>query len=59
LKTPLHSGESSLNFDYVGGFETEFENILGYESGRQVGLIDGEKTRDRKSHAAVSLKGKF
>ncbi len=33
--------------------------ILGYESEGQVDSIDGEKTRNRKSHAAVSLKGQF
>ncbi len=30
----------TLNFKYLGKFKTEFENIVGYDLGAQVGLID-------------------
>jgi hypothetical protein len=52
--TVLYSGESNFKFGYVGKSKTEFENVLGYESGAQVGSID-EKTRGRKSCATVPL----
>jgi hypothetical protein len=35
----INSGQSNFKFEYLGEFETEFENILGHESGAQVGSI--------------------
>jgi hypothetical protein len=29
----LFNGQSSFEFEYLGEFVTEFENIVGYESG--------------------------
>jgi hypothetical protein len=29
----LKAGLSNKNFEYLGEFETEFENILGWQSG--------------------------
>jgi hypothetical protein len=50
----INSGQSNLKFEYLGEFETEFDNILGHESGAQVGSIHG-KTRGQKSRATVPL----
>jgi hypothetical protein len=44
LAAILHSGQSNFKFEYLGEFVTEFENILGYESGAQMGLIDEKKS---------------
>ncbi len=35
-----YSGQSNFKYEYLGEFVTEFENILGYESGEQVDSID-------------------
>ena len=43
----------NFKFEYLG----EFENILGYESGAKVGLID-EKISGKKSRATVPLNSK-
>jgi hypothetical protein len=40
LAAIIYSGQSNFEYEYLGEFETEFENILGYESGDQVGSID-------------------
>ena len=47
----------NFKFEYLGEFETEFENILGYESGAKVGVID-EKISGQKSRATVPLNSK-
>jgi hypothetical protein len=52
----INSGQSNLKFEYLGEFETEFENILGHESGAQVGSIHEKKTRGQKSRATVPLR---
>jgi hypothetical protein len=49
----IYRDQSNLKFDPG----TEFDNILGYESGAQVGSIDEKKTTDKKSRAAIPLKG--
>ncbi len=41
--------------EYLREFETEFENILGCESGAHMGLIIEKKTRGRQSRATVPL----
>ncbi len=45
----LHSGQSNFKFEYLGEFMTEFENILGYESEAQMGLIDEKNQRSKIS----------
>jgi hypothetical protein len=40
LAAIIYSGQSNFEYEYFGEFETEFENILGYESGAQVDSID-------------------
>jgi hypothetical protein len=35
----INSGQSNFKSEYLGEFETEFENILGHESGAQMGSI--------------------
>jgi hypothetical protein len=50
----INSGQSNFKFEYLGEFDTEFKNILGHESGAQVGSIP-EKTRGQKSRATVPL----
>jgi hypothetical protein len=52
----INSGQSNFKFEYLGEIKTEFENILGHESGGQVVLIH-EKTRGQKSRATVPLNG--
>jgi hypothetical protein len=47
LATILYSSQSNFEFECLGEFVTEFENILGYESGAQMGLID-EKNQQSK-----------
>jgi hypothetical protein len=54
----LYGGQSNFEFEYLGEFVTEFENILGYESEAQKGLID-KKIRGRKSRATVPLNVPF
>jgi hypothetical protein len=51
----INSGQSIFKFEYLGEFETEFENILGHESGGQVVSIH-EKTGGQKSRATVPLR---
>jgi hypothetical protein len=53
LAAVLYNGQLNFKFEYRVKFETEFKNILGYESVYQVGSFD-EKARGRKSHA-ISL----
>jgi hypothetical protein len=48
-----NSGQSNFKFEYLGEFETEFENILGHESGAQ-GVQFMKKTRG-KSLVLLSL----
>jgi hypothetical protein len=43
---------TTLKFEYLREFETEFENVLGYELGAHMGSIH-EKTRGQKSRATV------
>jgi hypothetical protein len=50
----INSSQSNFKFEYLGEFGTEIENILGHESGAQVGSIH-EKIRGQKSHATVPL----
>jgi hypothetical protein len=40
----INSGQSNFKFEYLREFKTEFKNILGHESGAQVGSIH-EKTQ--------------
>jgi hypothetical protein len=49
LATLLFRGQSNFEFEYLGEFVTEFENILGYESGAQVCSFDGEKRKSKIS----------
>jgi hypothetical protein len=41
----INSSQSNFKFEYLGEFKTEFENILGHESGAQVGLIHEKNQR--------------
>jgi hypothetical protein len=41
----INSGQSIFKFEYLGEFETEFENILQHESGVQVGSIHEKNQR--------------
>jgi hypothetical protein len=50
----VYSSQSNFEYEYLGEFETEFENILGYESGDHEGSID-EKIRGRQSRATIPL----
>jgi hypothetical protein len=45
----MYGGQSNFEFEYLGEFITEFENILGYESGAQMGLIDEKNQRSKIS----------
>jgi hypothetical protein len=45
----INSGQSNLKFEYLVEFETEFENILGHESGAQVGSIREKNQRSKIS----------
>jgi hypothetical protein len=45
----LYSGQSNFEFEYLGKFVTEYENILGYESEAQMGLIDEKNQRSKIS----------
>jgi hypothetical protein len=45
----------TLEVEFLGKFESMFENALAYESGDQLGCF-GEITVDKKSHATVPLK---
>jgi hypothetical protein len=45
----LYSGQSNFEFEYLGEFVSEFEYILGYESGAQMGLIDEKKQMSKIS----------
>ncbi len=45
LAAIIHSGQSKFEYKYLGDSQTEFENILGYESGDQVGLLDEKYER--------------
>ncbi len=45
----IYCGQSNFEFEYLGEFETEFENILGYKSGAQVCSFDGKKRRSKIS----------
>jgi hypothetical protein len=42
----IYSGQSNFKFEYLGEFETELKNLLGHESGAQVGAIH-KKTRGK------------
>jgi hypothetical protein len=50
----MNSGQSNFECEYVGKFETEFENIFGYESEDQVDF-DDEKYQRKKCRATVPL----
>ncbi len=41
----INSGQSNFKFEYLGEFETEFENVLRHESGVQVGSIHEKNQR--------------
>ncbi len=41
----INSGQSNLKLEYLDEYETEFENILGHESGAQVGSIHEKNQR--------------
>jgi hypothetical protein len=45
----INSGQSNFEFEYLGEFETEFENISEYESRAQVGSFDEKKQRSKIS----------
>ncbi len=45
LAAIFYCGQSNIEFEYHGKFVTEFENVLGYESGAQVCSFDGKKRR--------------
>jgi hypothetical protein len=45
----LYCGQSNFEFEYLGEFETEFENFLGYKSGAQVCSFDGKKRKSKIS----------
>jgi hypothetical protein len=49
----MNSGQSNFKFEYLGEFETEFEIILGHESGAQVGSI--HKKPEEKNLVLLSL----
>ncbi len=40
LAAIIYSGQSNFEYEYLGEFETEFENTLGNELEDQVGSID-------------------
>ncbi len=54
----INSGQSKFKFEYLGEFETEFENILRHESGVQVGSIH-EKNQRYKISCYCPFKGDF
>jgi hypothetical protein len=39
----INSGQSNFEFEYLGEFETEFENILEYKLGVHACSFDGKK----------------
>jgi hypothetical protein len=41
----INSGQSNFKFEYLGEFESEFENILEHESGGQVVTIHEKNQR--------------
>ncbi len=41
----ISSSQSNFKFEYLDKFETELENILGHESGGQVGSIHEKNQR--------------
>jgi hypothetical protein len=45
----IKSGQSNFEFEYLGEFGTEFENILVYETGAQVGSIYEKNQRSKIS----------
>ncbi len=45
----LFRGQSNFEFEYLGEFVTEFENILVNESGAHVCSFDGKKQRSKIS----------
>ncbi len=45
LAAVLYSGQSNFELEYLVKFETEFENILGYESVPQMGSFDEKKPK--------------
>jgi hypothetical protein len=55
LAAILYGGQSNFEFEYLGEFVTEFENILSYESGTQMGLND-EKKSEVENLVLLSLK---
>jgi hypothetical protein len=55
LATIIYSSQLNSEFEFFSEFETDFKNILGYESGAQMGLIM-KKTRGKKSRATVLLR---
>jgi hypothetical protein len=44
LAAIIYIGQSNFEYKYLGEFPTEFENILGYESGDHEGSIDEKKS---------------
>ncbi len=53
-----NSGQSNFEFEFLGEFENEFKNVLGYESGALVGPID-EKKNQRLKINIILLSHKF
>jgi hypothetical protein len=45
----IAGGQSNFEFEYLGEFITEFENILGYKPEAQMGLIDEKNQRSKIS----------
>jgi hypothetical protein len=54
----MYSGQSNFESEYLFKFETEFENILGYESVFQVGSSD-EKNQSQKISCYCTFKMLF
>jgi hypothetical protein len=46
--------QSNFKFEYLGEFETDFENVLGHESGALVGSID-KKNPDVENLVLLSI----
>ncbi len=40
LAAIIYSDQTNFEYEYLGEFETELENVLGYESGDHVGSVD-------------------
>jgi hypothetical protein len=54
LANKIYSNQSNFEVEDLGEFLTKFVNILGYESGAQLGLIDIKK-QELKISRTLSL----